>query len=512
MDTPHAGSMDTPHAGSMDTPHVGSMDTPRAGSMDTPHAGSIARMEWSTFTGFVHELLTGSPPPEAASALKQYFGTEAHRIQRLASRAHRLRAVLPPLGNVVFVHGTMSADLATVDADGTEELLWMNLPRISRGDLDLLRLDPSGGDPAAGPRLKLRGMNKLAYAPTLLWLQACWNVLPFAYDWRRDLDVAADALAELIHQRFNGEPVHLVAHSMGGMVCRNFIRRHPALRRDMRGDDLRRGGRPVMLGTPSFGSYLATQAMSGQSELVWMLENSDPHHSREELLEIVNSFVSNYQLLPAPDRLAELEQALYARDSWGALPISEAHLARGFEFHHQLATPRTMDPERLLYIAGYGFPTPCGVSITAPGRLEHRFTLRGDGVTTLDLGLLPGVPTWYLLANHFELASNLRVLAAVDNLLLHGRTLLLARRPPSLRAARAPFAAGLRALGAAWIDREIGAIARRASSAEADAAEVYRAERVLLETAMGERRLYRRWYELEHDRMTQWMEHMYDML
>ena len=61
------------------------------------------------------------------------------------------------------------------------------------------------------------------------------------------------------YQLFYDEPVHLVAYSMGGLVARSFIQRHPQRWRSMwsGGADRRaRGGRLVMLGTPNHGCRL----------------------------------------------------------------------------------------------------------------------------------------------------------------------------------------------------------------------------------------------------------------
>jgi alpha-beta hydrolase superfamily lysophospholipase len=51
-------------------------------------------------------------------------------------------------------------------------------------------------------------------------------VQPFAFDWRKDIDVSSKALPDFIVDKFQDEPVHLLAHSMGGLVSRNFIRSH----------------------------------------------------------------------------------------------------------------------------------------------------------------------------------------------------------------------------------------------------------------------------------------------
>ena len=62
------------------------------------------------------------------------------------------------------------------------------------------------------------------------------------------------------------------------------------------------------------------------------------------------------------------------------------------------------------------------MSIVAPGEFEYRLGYRGDGRVPHELGLLPGVPTFYVEEVHGDLARNEQVLRAVDQLLQTGST------------------------------------------------------------------------------------------
>jgi pimeloyl-ACP methyl ester carboxylesterase len=166
-------------------------------------------------------------------------------------------------------------------------------------------------------------VNKQFYARAIVALRAHWNVEPFAYDWRKDIDEASDNLAELIGARFPGQPVHLVAHSMGGLVSRNFIKLHPQLWKSMRDPELVRGGRLIMLGTPNYGSFAIAQVMTGADALWRGSRSSTSRTTWPKLLDVTNSFLGTYMLLPAFQKYVE-------RHSGALSKVHLGHDARGF--------------------------------------------------------------------------------------------------------------------------------------------------------------------------------------
>ena len=350
--------------------------------------------------------------------------SEQRDLRRLAERARLVRSRSPVLGNVVFLHGITGSDLAVVDAKGDSDGVWVNVRRLILGRIGDLKLG-ADGKREANPRLKVRptGLNKKYYAKAVLSLRARWNVEPYAYDWRRDIDEASDGLAALIRQKFPNRPVHLVAHSLGGLVARNCIRRHPDLWDAMRDAESSAGGRLIMLGTPNYGSYAIPPVLSGGDRLMELLERLDLSHNLSELLSITNTFLGTYMLLPAPDKLPAPLAGLYQQDTWGRVPgISQQHLNRTYQFHKDLANAPTIDPARMVYIAGSRVATLSSMTVVAPGEFEYGLTYLGDGRVPHTLGLLPGVPTYYVEEVHGDLARNERVLRAVDEILETGRT------------------------------------------------------------------------------------------
>src|SRR5580765_845661 len=119
------------------------------------------------------------------------------------------------------------------------------------------------------------------------------NVKTFWFDWRQDLAGVADNLRQQIDGWFGpSADVHLVAHSMGGLVSRTYILRHP--------DRWGKKSRLVMLGTPNHGSFAIPQVITGAYDTVRKLALLDLTHNLRDLCTILNSFPGSMQMLPSP--------------------------------------------------------------------------------------------------------------------------------------------------------------------------------------------------------------------
>jgi len=123
----------------------------------------------------------------------------------------------------------------------------------------------------------------------------------FAYDWRKDNVLSARRLDALIEQirRDYGEPqlkVNLIAHSMGGLIARYYLRYGTvdALEGDgdfpINMDGANKIGTVVLLGTPKLGSVRSLQSMILGHKVG--LSRVTP--------EVLATMPSVYQLLPHP--------------------------------------------------------------------------------------------------------------------------------------------------------------------------------------------------------------------
>lgn len=186
--------------------------------------------------------------------LERYFGAAAYgELRELARRAREhqeaghLGANAPK--NLILVPGIMGSSLQPRELGG---LWWVDVLR-NRDKIDKLGLDPDGNDPDP-----LFAIEPVQVDQTYdEFLNAVWarpeddfGCVKFPYDWRKPLWHAAGLLkakVEELHGRDVG-PIHLVGHSMGGLVIRAMLARH--------GDEALwpKLGRIAFIGTPHYGS------------------------------------------------------------------------------------------------------------------------------------------------------------------------------------------------------------------------------------------------------------------
>lgn len=368
--------------------------------------------------------LSAATPDKLLEAARQADSDE-RRILRIALGEAQFDSIAAlgagprgaPMGNVVVLHGIMGGEL-TQFTSTESELIWVNIWHLLEGQFSRLALDKDSG--LSLQDVRASGIYLRYYAHQLVSLSQNWNVRPFFFDWRRDMRVSAAALRQLIDSAFGpATPVHLVAHSMGGLVARCFIAKNPDRWASMADpDNLRQGGRLVMLGTPNYGAFAIPRLLYGLNDVLSLVSKIDLCHNLDDLLAIAATFPGVFQMLPALGHLPGLE-LLYRAASYTRVPVAQNHLDDALAFQNELAPA---DPARMVYVAGYDRATAAKIVDASQmgANSSYSFTKYGDGTVTHALGLLPSVTSYFADTDHQSLPQFPAVMAAMNDLLATG--------------------------------------------------------------------------------------------
>ena len=337
-----------------------------------------------------------------------------------------VRRSAAPLPVVFVVPGIMGTHLSV-----RGNRIWLDPVDIARGRFDRLKID----NPDVVPEAPVG----LAYADLIEYLGDSHEVAPFPYDWRKPVRDEALRLADAVAAKLDSveranQPVRILAHSMGGLVARAMIR----LRQEVWSRIITHpGGRLIMLGTPTNGSYFIPRILVGQEKILRQLALVDLSHSVKEMLQIISRFPGILDMLPAPDGTdffsSETWQGFAAKDPEGWVMPDRKDL-EGARKLRALIDESPIHPDRMLYVAGHAPKTPVGMEIDLTEQKGSRFrflaTGRGDGRVPWDTGIPKGLRTWYMDAEHGNLADHEPAFPAILDLLMNGTTERLRTTPP----------------------------------------------------------------------------------
>ena len=333
----------------------------------------------------------------------------------------------------------MGSELAIGDRS-----VWVSLLQLVRGGLADLHVDAAGVRP-------LKPVERY-YGRICAHLERTHQVIPFAYDWRIDIGSEADRLAEAVRAQLaitrpQNQPIRFLAHSMGGLVTRAMIARHPQVWRDVCEHP---DARFIMLGTPNGGSHAIPELLVGQSVVFRKLARLDVRHRAETLLDVIGRFPGILAMLPEVDDRnlfsARTWQEFHDRAGAGWLVPDEARLKAAREIRQTIADS-PIDPARMIYVAGSSDVTVAAMRLEQrPGETRDRIvfmgTTRGDGRVTWDSGIpkaLSSAGVYYMDVQHGDMAADEPSFPAVEELLTRGETRLLPRTPPVAREAAVMF-------------------------------------------------------------------------
>jgi pimeloyl-ACP methyl ester carboxylesterase len=337
-----------------------------------------------------------------------------------------VRALLrPPQGQearvaTILLPGILGSLLASTR--GLSALLWFNPMIIMDGHLNLLDLAPDGrSDRSPDVEITPVGIEKMTYLQLIRALASHSRLYQFPYDWRRHIEGNADQLHASI-QRWNtaepGRRYAIVCHSMGGLVARAYLARHPQ-------EAERLIERVIMIGTPFHGAPATALTFTDEQNPAQLVARLN---EQNDMTGFTANLPSLYQLLPAPPELFRPQRDypfdwdIYDASAWGLPWIRQDYLDDARALHAALAAS---DPQVEM------------VNIVGCHQRTIRDVRRDDGqqgcplvAVYQDSGPESGdeqVPLWsaqdkrlqvyYVQDTHGRLVSNDQVLQAVVNLL-----------------------------------------------------------------------------------------------
>lgn len=365
----------------------------------------------------------------AALTASQTLAAHFHELQppvRITRKIKTEPVIKPGRPTVFLLPGIMGTHLRR-----DQLRIWVHYMELAAGGLYDLKIQDENIHPD--------GLHDPSYADLAEFLsRKDYNVIPWGFDWRKDLTQSADLLAKAIQERLDDEdqrqikaPVSFIAHSMGGLLLRTTFAKYPDLYKRLAG---RSHFRVLLLGVPLEGSWAIARVLAGRDRLIQKVALLDLVHSKKALLSVISSYPGFLQLLPHKD-----EKIHRFFDYWKQNPDEYPPLpedAQGYlKALQELQEGILWDPQVFKYIAGKDDQTPDDILIEG-GKLQVRATPEGDGrVPWATIPKALEEATYFVPVSHGDIPDHQPAFEAFAELLEKGATDLLSRRKPVSRSA-----------------------------------------------------------------------------
>jgi pimeloyl-ACP methyl ester carboxylesterase len=305
----------------------------------------------------------------------EWYGfSEAERDYVLANEARtKTRGPeRPSRGVVIVVPGILASPIGR-----GSDTVWLDWTEIPRGGLRKLRL-PEGNALHAEPFT--RGPFAILYSfyrTTMSALEAeGYEARLYPYDWRRDIGALGMQFGAWLRQYYGDREVTLVAHSMGGLVCRAAF------------GHLGTGGaritRFITAGTPLRGAASPLLVMRQLHGLALKISGFDPSHDASEVADIFCTMPGLLGMMPhfQDESLFRLDR--WPRDAFHPPSMTQANLTLGRNGMRAMRRPPSGCATYV--ILGDGLNTIARINQTTGG-IEYVVDARGDGTVPHASGL-----------------------------------------------------------------------------------------------------------------------------
>ncbi|MFT4092280.1 MAG: CHAT domain-containing protein [Niabella sp.] len=299
--------------------------------------------------------------------------------------------------------------------------LWINYLSFAFGGLTKLKIENTN--------IKSTGLIKTAYKDLVDYLSAAYDVEVFPFDWRKPIAASGTDLNQRITELQSlKQPVHLLGHSMGGLVIRDMAINYPQTWEWLNAQGT---FRTILLGTPWMGSYRIPHVLSGKDAIIKQLDTIDFAHSRSKLINMFAKFPGLLGLLPIKmndtDFSSKKEWEVFAKASGLQWDIPGSELLQQFANFKKNVNDSLdqLDHRNIIYVAGKDEETVNGYSVEN-GQLVFKTTPEGDQSVTWESGIPQKInretSLYYTNATHGGLSAKKYLFQGIKELLDTGST------------------------------------------------------------------------------------------
>lgn len=383
-------------------------------------------------------LALKSEPGEPIPGFEVFDPTSTKQLRKLEGGVLLSDTITGKRSIVILLPGIMGSNIGDDD-----DLTWINYGKFLTGGLmDMNDLT----------KMKASSLVNTAYGDLKAYLSEKYDVRTYPFDWRKSLSETAlefeDEVKQLMKFR---QPIKIVAHSMGGVLVRDFM----VLARNT-WEELQKSKdfRLVFLGSPLGGSFRIPNVIFGKDSIIKKLALIDICHNKQTLIGMFSQMPGLISLLPF-DKIGgndmtdkttweEMRRA-FGDSNW---PVPNDTLLKDFRNHREVITKgiRKSDYDKAVYIAGKDKATPMGYLIeedTNGSELIFLSTSEGDQSVTWESGIpktmIDNDSVYYVNATHGELSFKPSLFKGIGEILEQGATNLFSKKRPLVRGEEKVF-------------------------------------------------------------------------
>jgi len=391
------------------------------------HGKDIHHLSYFKHTEFVNSVFSELSGDFQNSRFKETSSLESERgVFGLPGGKYNDEAISYDKDVVIILPGILGSVLS-VSTSNESEVIWLDYFMGRK----IKRLRVTNDD------IKPTHLIASAYENLGKYLRSKnFDVLTFPYDWRLPIAYSGNLLKSFIESKILSNKqldhdVKFIAHSMGGLVLREYMINHT----DSYNELFKRDGfKSIFLGTPWKGSMLILEMLMGQGKRFRSMKWLSLGMRTKKLLKLFSKFDGAIQLLPIDDEdrfdftnLSRWERLKkeYPSNDW---VIPEIDTIESFLSYKKQIQDKAhkLNLSKSVYIAGQSDKTVDNYRIVKydkgkKSRMEFSTTPRGDSSVTWESGIPEGIKRYYVNVEHGDLASDESLFVGIDEILNTGQ-------------------------------------------------------------------------------------------